>query len=91
MKDSRISQLSKSNRVRTVEGRARNAHHIQNQRKGGYGGGAQMMKNTKTMLMDMARFEQVRNQAGSRLQEGKKGSNMAVDDIKGENLMFVSQ
>ena len=49
------------------------------------------MKNTKTLMEEMARFEQVRNQAGSRLQEGKKGSNMAVDDANDDNYLFVSQ
>ena len=49
------------------------------------------MKNTKTLLEEMARFEKVRNQAGSRLEEGKKGSIMAIDDATDDNYLFVSQ
>ena len=64
--------------MRTVEGRARQHHPSQ-------------MKNTKTLLEEMARFEKVRNQAGSRLEEGKKGSIMAIEDATDDNYLFVSQ
>ena len=63
--------------MRTVEGRARNHPSV--------------LKNNKDLLQEVARFEEIRNQGGSRLQEGKKGSAMVIENEGREFQMFVSQ
>ena len=68
MKDSRFSQLSKSSRVKTVEGGAR--RRILNSRGGG---------GIDTGPIRSPSIEPVRQNQGSRLQAGRKGSIMAQE------------
>lgn len=61
--------------MRTVEGRARQTH----------------MQDKRALIQEMAKYEQMRNQAGSTLQKGKKNSDLAMNGRAGEHFRFVSQ